>query len=195
MSTPDPVSVAFTSNRRNQTIRNVTQLDTLAVMYVTSPKLDRQPSATYIPAPPRVTIDPMQAQTHFADWLARETMTRGIGRSELARRTGASRQTVGKWLEGSVPRFAACVHIADALGLPPEQVLAIAGHPVRQSAPLPAPEPCSPFDAAEVLALRHVAEATTPDPEALFRLIETLGQLSERQLRALAAMAEHLGAH
>ncbi|MDP9469877.1 MAG: helix-turn-helix domain-containing protein [Chloroflexota bacterium] len=65
----------------------------------------------------------------FSEWLRIYLREEFISQSELARRIGAYPSLVSKWVNGvQRPRPEQCRLIAEALGLPLDQVLAEAGH-------------------------------------------------------------------
>ena len=65
----------------------------------------------------------------FAVWFRRELAVREWTAAEFARRSRLSPSTVGKWLRGErlYPTGASAQAIADALGVPIDEVLARAG--------------------------------------------------------------------
>lgn len=62
--------------------------------------------------------------TFFSEWLQEELEKRGWSQSELARRSGLTRQTINTLIKGrSEPQAETCLAIARGLNVPPETVL------------------------------------------------------------------------
>jgi transcriptional regulator with XRE-family HTH domain len=62
-------------------------------------------------------------KTLFMEWLEEEMSLRGLNDHQLSKRAGISHSVISKARCGSVPKWEACVAIANGLGLPPELVL------------------------------------------------------------------------
>lgn len=69
---------------------------------------------------------------HFPAWLRRELASKGWKQVEFAERLGMDKGIVGRWLRGErVPSPESCDRISDVLGVPLDEVLALAGHRPR----------------------------------------------------------------
>lgn len=69
-----------------------------------------------------------QEVSPFGAWLKEQAAARNITLAETARRAGLSKSTLTLAMYGHRPRVQTCRALADALGLPVEQVLRAAGH-------------------------------------------------------------------
>jgi transcriptional regulator with XRE-family HTH domain len=68
----------------------------------------------------------------FGVWLERQLRSRELTQSEFARRTEVRQGMVSNWITGKrIPDPGSCDRIADALGLPIDEVLIQAGHRPR----------------------------------------------------------------
>lgn len=102
-------------------------------------------------------------QTQLQDWLAAELHKRGWTMSELSRRSGVSHVQIGYVLRGE--RKAGvdfCTAIAPPLGVPPSEVLKLAGY-------LPA--------------------SYAPKRDSITRLLEAAASLSDADVEELATLA------
>jgi hypothetical protein len=105
----------------------------------------------------------------------------GTGRAQLAEQTGATVQTVGRWLKGEVlPGLTQYQHIARALGVEPIGLLREAGiiphedeHPgSNQPVPSRLHTPVDPATAADLLGVTHptIRDMLIPSMEQAQRL-------------------------
>lgn len=68
----------------------------------------------------------------FGPWLQSQLRRREMNQSELARKLETSSSAVSGWVrQGRVPTPESCDKIADALGIPVDEVLMAAGHRPR----------------------------------------------------------------
>jgi transcriptional regulator with XRE-family HTH domain len=106
--------------------------------------------------------------------------TRGWNGTEVARRTGLSRQTINRWLRGewtSDPEPARVVAFCEALGIGPTMAFGILGWDRSASArPAPAPPPMDPD--VEAL-LRRLFDPNVSDAEK-YHMRETIRYLASR---------------
>ena len=91
----------------------------------------------------------------IASWLRHQLARREWSGADLARRLDVSTGRVSEWTSGKRrPNPRTCIHLADVLGMDPDQVLAIAGHRVHPE-PLDDPK-------ADLIALIRQADLS-PD--------------------------------
>jgi len=75
-----------------------------------------------------IVMDRPAAMT-FGSWLEQRLIDASMGPSEFARKIGVSPNTVSHWFNrGGKPYRKTCYAIAEALGVPVEEVLERAGH-------------------------------------------------------------------
>lgn len=68
----------------------------------------------------------------FGDWLKTQLQRREMTQADLARRADLPTSTVSNWITGRrIPDPKACDTISDALFVPLDEVLAVAGHRPR----------------------------------------------------------------
>lgn len=116
--------------------------------------------------------------TVFSEWLTDAIYSRRWGPSDLARHTGVSATAVQKWLSGeSRPYPKTCYAIAEALGIPVQEVLDLAGYKTK---PVVIPPDLS-------VGRLHTTTITPATPESL----ETR---SDAVKRAMAAVAQAMKA-
>jgi transcriptional regulator with XRE-family HTH domain len=112
--------------------------------------------------------------------LADARTVRGWNGSEVARRTGISRQTINRWLRGewtSDPEPARVVAFCEALGINPTAAFGILGW--DRSAPArPAPPP-PPMDPDVEALLRRLVDPSISDAEK-YHMRETIRYLAYR---------------
>ena len=77
------------------------------------------------------------SEEYFSPWLRKQLARREWTPADFARRLHASEGTVSHWLRGErLPRPSSCERIADALGLPYEEVMQRAGYlPANERSP------------------------------------------------------------
>jgi transcriptional regulator with XRE-family HTH domain len=103
----------------------------------------------------------------FAAWLDAELAQRGWSYSQLARRAGLSHSMLSRLRAGAPPSWSACRLVAEALGLPPEEVF-------RQAGLMP---PIS-SDQAEYEQFRHLlAQLSDEDRQELLEIARLKLQL------------------
>lgn len=75
----------------------------------------------------------------IASWLRRQLARRDWSGADLARRLNVANGRVSEWTTGKrVPSPKSCLRLADAFGVDPDTVLAIAGH---RAVPAPLEDP------------------------------------------------------
>jgi transcriptional regulator with XRE-family HTH domain len=117
--------------------------------------------------------------TFVREALADARSTRGWNGSEVARRTGLSRQTINRWLRGewtSDPEPARVVAFCEALGIAPTLAFGILGWD-RSAAARPAPPP--PMDPDVEALLRRLVDPNVSDAEK-YHMRETIRYLAYR---------------
>jgi transcriptional regulator with XRE-family HTH domain len=103
---------------------------------------------------------PNSPANEFAAWLDAELAQRGWSYSQLARWAGLSHSMLSRLRAGALPSWSACRAVAEALGLPPEEVF-------RQAGLLP---PISPSQ-AEYEQFRHLlAQLSAEDRQELLEI-------------------------
>lgn len=66
----------------------------------------------------------------FSDWLQRQLDRKGWSQAEFSRRANVDTGSISRWLAGTTrPDTRRCRLIAEALGVPLDEVYALAGHP------------------------------------------------------------------
>jgi transcriptional regulator with XRE-family HTH domain len=71
--------------------------------------------------------------TKFTTWLTEKLNENRISMRELARKSGISHSTISQVVNGAQPpTYEFCIAIAKGLGLPPDEVLALAGKLPKQ---------------------------------------------------------------
>ena len=83
---------------------------------------------------------PALTDPDIASWIKRQLARREWAAVDLSRRTGISTGAISEWTTGKrIPSSQSCLRLADAFGVDPDTVLAIAGHRTA-SAPLDDPK-------------------------------------------------------
>jgi transcriptional regulator with XRE-family HTH domain len=130
--------------------------------------------------------EPAGRHQAFADFV-REALTdartlRGWNGSEVARRSGLSRQTINRWLRSewtSDPEPARVVAFCEALGITPTRAFGILGWD-RSTPPRPAPSsPPPPMDPDVEALLRRLVDPSVPEAEK-YHMRETIRYLAYR---------------
>jgi len=135
----------------------------------------------------RVSDSPVSDGRHqaFANFV-RKSLTdartaHGWNGSEVARRTGLSRQTINRWLRGewsSDPEPARVVAFCDALGISPTKAFGVLGWDRSAARSLPvAPPP--PMDPDVEALLRRLVDPSVSDAEK-YHMRETIRYLAYR---------------
>lgn len=117
------------------------------------------------PRPDQTTAERFGEVVQYLARQAGYDMDRGgTGRAQLAEQTGATVQTVGRWLKGEVlPGLTQYQHIARALGVETIDLLREAGiiprteqeHGANQAVPSRLQPPVDPATAADLLGVTH----------------------------------------
>ena len=94
-----------------------------------------------------------QQNTELARWLIEACETRDLSWAEASRRAGLSQGAISAIVRGAQPGLEICKALAGYFGVPPEDVLRLAGHlaPARQETWPP-----------ELVALVHEVERLPP---------------------------------
>ncbi len=69
-----------------------------------------------------------QSQNPLADWLIQACETRGLSWAEASRRAGLYHGAISAIVRGTQPGLEICKGLAAFFGVPPEDVLRMAGH-------------------------------------------------------------------
>jgi transcriptional regulator with XRE-family HTH domain len=69
-----------------------------------------------------------QSNSPLADWLIQACETRNLSWAEASRRAGLSQGAISAIVRGTLPGLETCKALAAFFGVPPEDVLRMAGH-------------------------------------------------------------------
>jgi transcriptional regulator with XRE-family HTH domain len=107
----------------------------------------------------------------LSDWIRENLTERGWSQSELARRASLSSTTISDVLSGSAkPGFNFCKGVSQALGVPSEEVMRMAG--------LLPPEPEETTTTRELL--RSFSQLTTEEQQTVLEMIQGLNERRKR---------------
>lgn len=143
------------------------------------------------------TVEHVQINNAFMEWLHQQMATAHMSRRELAARTGKSEAAVKAWFRGSTPQRETVNAIAVAFGADVLEAQRAAGHLPAPTNAAGAIEDGSPLTAQEIAALRDILRRYDADRQTqIMRMLDLVADMSPavwRRLRALGEALERIG--